>query len=222
MNPWAHIGWKICSKKINVHVCTFIRELRVHGEARRTDLDPLLAFGEGRGRGGVVVWQVCGKVRTDFDHLYAFGGEGGGVVLWPIHGEVRRTDLDPWLAFGGGGGCCLASTWRGKDRLGSSACLWWGGLLSGKYMERQGQTWILCLPLVGGGGVVVWQVLGEARTDLDPLLAFGGGGLLSGKYMERQGQTWILCLPLVRGRGGGCCCLASAWRGEEDRLGSGA
>ena len=59
-------------------------------------MDSLLAFGEGRGGGvimrrsdldhqlfalvgrGVVVWQVRGEVRTDFDHLYAFGGEGGG------------------------------------------------------------------------------------------------------------------------------------------------
>ena len=90
---------------------------------RRSDLDHQLFALVGR---GVVVWQVRGEVRTDFDHLYAFGGEGGGVVLWPIHGEVRRTDLDPWLAFGGGGGgdCCLASTWRGEDRLGSSVCLW--------------------------------------------------------------------------------------------------
>ena len=83
----------------------------------------------------------------------------------------------------GGGGCSLANTWRGEeDRLGSLACLWWGGgLLSGKYMERRGQTWILCLPLVrgrgGGGRVVVWQVHGEVRrTDLDPVLEFGGEG----------------------------------------------
>ena len=68
---------------------------------RSSDLDHQLFALVGR---GVVVWQVRGEVRTDFDHLYAFGGEGGGVVLWPVHGEVRRTDLDPWLEFGGGGG----------------------------------------------------------------------------------------------------------------------